>query len=316
MRKFVGTSLVVATFAFTTAAWGQQPAAPTPPPAQYGTPGVTLEQAKKAVEAAEAEAKKNGWLMAIAVVSNGGYLVHFSRMDQTLIRLDPDRAAQGHGGGDVPPSNQVLSGRARGQPGQRLPADPRRRHRVRGRHPDYARRQDHRRDGMQRRQWRAGRASLQSWRGHHQVISEKAHQAMAAAATPRPSRSIAARVADRLAVPTMSRLLACLSLATTSRCCGPRCAACWRSTRGRCATSPPGWRGAARCLGRRSSAWCAGAAGQLSRIAQLDQRTALRTNVCSRRKRTCGPQGGRSGRAVQEVSSILAMRSCITVSGL
>ena len=38
---------------------------------------------KKAIEAAEAEAKKNGWFMAIAVVSNGGYLGHFSRMDGT-----------------------------------------------------------------------------------------------------------------------------------------------------------------------------------------------------------------------------------------
>ena len=46
-------------------------------------PGVTLEQATKAVEAAAAEAKKNGWFMAIAVVSNGGHLVHFSKMDQT-----------------------------------------------------------------------------------------------------------------------------------------------------------------------------------------------------------------------------------------
>ena len=64
-----------------TAAWAQQP----PPPPQYGAPGVNLEQAKKAVEAAEAEAKKNGWLMAIAVVTNGGYLVHFSRMDQTQL---------------------------------------------------------------------------------------------------------------------------------------------------------------------------------------------------------------------------------------
>src|SRR4029077_3258319 len=33
----------------------------------------------------------------------------------------------------------------------------------------------------------------------------------------------------------------------------------------------------------------------LSRIAQLDQRTASRTNVCTRRKRTCGPQGGSPG---------------------
>jgi glc operon protein GlcG len=35
------------------------------------------------VEAAAAEAKKNGWFVAIAVVSNGGHLVHFSKMDQT-----------------------------------------------------------------------------------------------------------------------------------------------------------------------------------------------------------------------------------------
>jgi uncharacterized protein GlcG (DUF336 family) len=68
--------------ALSTAAWAQQPAA-APPPASYGSPGVTLEQAKKAVDAAEAEAKKNGWSMAIAVVTNGGWLVHFSRMADT-----------------------------------------------------------------------------------------------------------------------------------------------------------------------------------------------------------------------------------------
>jgi uncharacterized protein GlcG (DUF336 family) len=60
----------------------QQPAA-GPPPASYGSPSVTLEQAKKAVDAAEAEAKKNGLHQAIAVVSNSGWLVHFSRMDDT-----------------------------------------------------------------------------------------------------------------------------------------------------------------------------------------------------------------------------------------
>jgi len=89
MRKLVMSSLAVgAALTFGTAAWAQQPAPPAPPgppPAQYGSPGVTLEQAKKAVEAAEAEAKKNGWFMAIAVTTNGGYLVHFSRMDQTQL---------------------------------------------------------------------------------------------------------------------------------------------------------------------------------------------------------------------------------------
>src|SRR3954447_5998521 len=77
-------------------------AAPTPapaaPPAQYGQPGVNLEQATKAVEAAVAEAKKNGWQMAVAVVSNSGFLVHFSKMDQTQfasvqIAMDKAKAA-------------------------------------------------------------------------------------------------------------------------------------------------------------------------------------------------------------------------------
>jgi hypothetical protein len=37
------------------------------------------------------------------------------------------------------------------------------------------------------------------------------------------------------------------------------------------------------------------AQAQLSRIAQFDQRTALAANVCTRRKRTSGPQGGSPG---------------------
>jgi glc operon protein GlcG len=49
---------------------------------QYG-PNVTLDQARKAVAAAEAESKKNGWPMAIAVVDTAGMLVHFVKMDGT-----------------------------------------------------------------------------------------------------------------------------------------------------------------------------------------------------------------------------------------
>jgi uncharacterized protein GlcG (DUF336 family) len=62
---------------FTAGASAQQP------PPSYGSPGVTLEQAKKAAEAAEAEATKNGWKMAIAVVSNEGSLIYFGRMEDT-----------------------------------------------------------------------------------------------------------------------------------------------------------------------------------------------------------------------------------------
>ena len=78
-------------------------AAPTPAPAPapsptYGQPGVTLEQAQAAAAAAVAEAKKNGWLMAVAVVSNSGFLVSFSKMDQTQfasvqIAMDKAKAA-------------------------------------------------------------------------------------------------------------------------------------------------------------------------------------------------------------------------------
>jgi uncharacterized protein GlcG (DUF336 family) len=42
---------------------------------------VGVETARKAAAAAVAEAKKNGWLMAVAVVDPGGTLVYFERMD-------------------------------------------------------------------------------------------------------------------------------------------------------------------------------------------------------------------------------------------
>jgi uncharacterized protein GlcG (DUF336 family) len=49
---------------------------------QYGTP-VNLEQAKKALGAALAEAKKNNWPVAVAVVDNHGFLVAFEKLDNT-----------------------------------------------------------------------------------------------------------------------------------------------------------------------------------------------------------------------------------------
>ena len=51
-------------------------------PNPYGA-GITLENAKKAVAPAVAEAKKNGWNMAIAVVDTAGNLVYFEKMDGT-----------------------------------------------------------------------------------------------------------------------------------------------------------------------------------------------------------------------------------------
>lgn len=48
----------------------------------YGAP-IGLEPARRAIAAASAEARKNNWAMAIAVVDTGGALVSFDRMDNT-----------------------------------------------------------------------------------------------------------------------------------------------------------------------------------------------------------------------------------------
>jgi uncharacterized protein GlcG (DUF336 family) len=52
--------------------------AQAPPP--YGAP-LTLEQAKKAMAAAEAEARKNNWNVVIAILDSGGHLVMMQRLD-------------------------------------------------------------------------------------------------------------------------------------------------------------------------------------------------------------------------------------------
>lgn len=91
MLKTVVAASAVALL-LTAPALAQQPAAPAapaapsapaaaPPPA-YGPP-ITLELAKKAMVAAEAEAKKNNWPVAITIVDSGGHLVMMQRLDNT-----------------------------------------------------------------------------------------------------------------------------------------------------------------------------------------------------------------------------------------
>jgi uncharacterized protein GlcG (DUF336 family) len=46
---------------------------------------VGLELAKKIAAVAEAEASKNKWNMAIAIVDDGGNLIYFGKMDKTQI---------------------------------------------------------------------------------------------------------------------------------------------------------------------------------------------------------------------------------------
>lgn len=60
----------------------QAPTPPMPPTTPYGTP-ITFEQAKKAADAAEAEARKRNFSMAIAIVEPTGDLVYFRKMDGT-----------------------------------------------------------------------------------------------------------------------------------------------------------------------------------------------------------------------------------------
>ena len=50
----------------------------------YGTP-VNLDTAKKLAAPAIAEARKNNWTMAIAIVDPAGDLVYFERMDDTQV---------------------------------------------------------------------------------------------------------------------------------------------------------------------------------------------------------------------------------------
>ncbi len=61
---------------------GQHAAAQAPMP--YGEP-ISLEHAKKVLAAAEAEANKNEWPVAIAIVDGSGFLVAFHRLNNTQL---------------------------------------------------------------------------------------------------------------------------------------------------------------------------------------------------------------------------------------
>jgi glc operon protein GlcG len=88
MRHILMKSAVtVAAMMLSAAAFAQQPPAAAPPsppspPPPYGEP-ISLDLAKKAADAAMAEAKKNNWFMAITVVGPSGDLVYFQKMDNT-----------------------------------------------------------------------------------------------------------------------------------------------------------------------------------------------------------------------------------------
>ena len=55
-----------------------------PPSTPYGAP-ISIDAAKKAMAAAEAEATKNNWGVAIAIVDSGANLVMLHRLDNAQL---------------------------------------------------------------------------------------------------------------------------------------------------------------------------------------------------------------------------------------
>lgn len=76
VRALATTALVlpVLSFAIPAAAEAQQPQAPQ-------VPRITLEQARTALDAAEAEARANGWNLTFAIADAEGIPVYVRRMD-------------------------------------------------------------------------------------------------------------------------------------------------------------------------------------------------------------------------------------------
>ena len=90
LRSIFRISIVLVFALFAALASAQQ----RPP---YG-PEVMLDNAKKLAAAAVAEAKKNNWNVAVAIVDNHGSLIYYERMDDTqsassVIAVDKARSA-------------------------------------------------------------------------------------------------------------------------------------------------------------------------------------------------------------------------------
>jgi glc operon protein GlcG len=89
-------------------------------PNPYGAP-ISLEQARKPLAAAMAEAAKNHWTMAIAIVDTSGNLVYYEKMDNTQIAsanvaIDKARSAVLY----KRPTKALQDGLAAGGPGLRI----------------------------------------------------------------------------------------------------------------------------------------------------------------------------------------------------
>jgi len=81
LKRLVAATVILFAAAMPTVAQ-QAPAPSRPPVIPYGAP-IGLEPAKKVMAAAEAEAAKNNWPMAIVIVDSTGHLVMLHRLDNT-----------------------------------------------------------------------------------------------------------------------------------------------------------------------------------------------------------------------------------------
>ena len=79
-------ALILAAGSTVTPVSAQQPAAPTaaPPQPPYGAP-ITLDQAKRVMAAAELEAAKNSWIVAVTILDSGGNMVMFHKADNAQL---------------------------------------------------------------------------------------------------------------------------------------------------------------------------------------------------------------------------------------
>jgi glc operon protein GlcG len=87
MFRMLALAGAVALSAGSAFAQAPTPAAPAPMSTAnlpYGPP-ITLDQAKRAMAAAELEAAKNSWQVAITILDSGGNLVMFHRVDNAQL---------------------------------------------------------------------------------------------------------------------------------------------------------------------------------------------------------------------------------------
>ena len=86
MYRMLALACVLAAFALAAgSASAQQPSGTSQQPAPPYGPPITLEQAKRVMAAAELEAAKNSWQVAIAILDSGGNMVMFHKFDNTQL---------------------------------------------------------------------------------------------------------------------------------------------------------------------------------------------------------------------------------------